>query len=56
MTEFAVQEGDVTTVPSDLLLLKHAENFYGADEAVAMCLVLAKLCTWDDLSRSWVAC
>jgi len=44
MTEFAVKEGDVTEVPSDLLLLKYAQNFYGADAAVASRLVAARVC------------
>jgi hypothetical protein len=49
---FTVQEGDVLTVPSDLLLLKHAQAFFGADEAVASRLISAKICTTQDLQPS----
>ena len=52
MTEFIVQAGDVVDVQSDLLLLKHAQNFYGADEAVATRLVSAGLCKEADLRVS----
>lgn len=45
MTEFIVQQGDVLEVPSDLLLLKHAQSFYGADLAVADRLLSQGLCT-----------
>lgn len=45
MTEFAVKEGDVVEVPSDLLLLKYAQAFYGADAAVASRLMSAHLCS-----------
>jgi hypothetical protein len=50
MTEFAVQEADVAAVASDLLLLKHAQSFYGADAAVATLLSSAGVCTYEDLS------
>jgi len=49
MTEFSVQLGDVLDVPSDLLLLKHAQHFFGADEAVARQLVSERLCSEADL-------
>ena len=49
MTKFAIKVGDVTLVPSDLLILKHAQGFYGADEVVALRLNSANLCTWNDL-------
>ncbi|CAN5400755.1 hypothetical protein BH10PLA2_BH10PLA2_14380 [soil metagenome] len=39
MAEFFVIEGDVTAAPSDLLLLKYARDFYGADKLVAERLV-----------------
>src|SRR5205823_886991 len=42
--------GDVTEVPSDLLLLKHAGSFYGADESVAVRLMQRKVCREDDIS------
>ena len=35
MTDFSVAHGDVTQVESDLLLVKYARAFYGADAAVA---------------------
>jgi hypothetical protein len=38
-TEIAVVSGDVVDVESDLLLLKHAGAFYGADHQVAAALV-----------------
>jgi hypothetical protein len=49
MTEFSVHQGDVVSVPSDLLLLKHAQNFYGADQAVARRLISARVCAQKDL-------
>src|SRR2546423_143447 len=49
MTEYVVQKGDVVEVASDLLLLKYAQEFYGADKAVAAHLISAKLCTESDL-------
>ncbi len=33
--EISVQCADVATVPADLLLLKYAQSFYGADQAIA---------------------
>ncbi len=44
MAQFVVKPGDVLKVPSDLLLLKHAQDFYGADKAVADRLVGSGLC------------
>jgi len=44
------EQGDVTEVASDLLLLKHAESFYGADEAVAVRLVQRGICQEADIS------
>lgn len=49
MTEFSVQLGDVLDVPSDMLLLKHAQHFFGADKAVAGRLVSEGLCSEEDL-------
>lgn len=49
MAEFGVKEGDVMEESSDLLLLKFAQRFYGADEAVASRLVSARVCKADDL-------
>ena len=44
MVEFRVKAADVTEESSDLLLLKFAQNFYGADRAVASRLVSARVC------------
>jgi hypothetical protein len=44
-----VQVGDVVKVPSDLLLLKFAQEFYGADEVVASRLVGGGVCRQDEL-------
>jgi hypothetical protein len=49
VTEFIVQQGDVLEVSSDLLLLKHAQSFYGADKAVARRLLSQGLCTEDGI-------
>ena len=46
---FDVRLGDVTSEPSDMLLVKHAQAFYGADKAVAKLLVSSTLCTEKDL-------
>ncbi|HZZ79331.1 MAG TPA: hypothetical protein VFE62_12485 [Gemmataceae bacterium] len=48
--EIQVQCGDVVSVPSDLLLLKHAQGFYGADEAVALRLVENCVCKESEIS------
>jgi hypothetical protein len=42
--ELTLELGDVTEVASDLLLLKHAQGFYGADAKVAEALVDAGVC------------
>ena len=34
--EFTVEEGDITTFDADVVILKHAQDFYGADAAVAL--------------------
>ncbi len=41
---------DVTNVPADALLLKHAGSFYGADEAVALRLTERSVCELDELA------
>lgn len=41
--ELSIEAGDVTEVAADALVLKHAQSFYGADEAVATRLVKAGL-------------
>lgn len=48
--QYEVRRADVTAVDADLLLLKHAQAFYGADNAVASLLVGAGLCRVEDLS------
>lgn len=48
--EIAVQCADVTDVPSDLLLLKHAQRFYGADLAVASRLAERGICRESEIS------
>lgn len=50
MKEFKIQLGDVLEVQSDILLLKHAQGFYGADKAVADHLVERGLCKVADLT------
>jgi hypothetical protein len=48
--EISVQCADVVIVPADLLLLKYAQNFYGADEAVAVRLSDHGVCNESDIS------
>lgn len=50
MTQFFVQRGDVRNVPADLLLLKHAQGFFGADKAVADRLLFKRVCNAADIS------
>jgi hypothetical protein len=38
--QFAVESADITQFPADLIALKYAQAFYGADQAVARLLVL----------------
>lgn len=45
----SVVRDDVSEVPSDLLLLKYARGFHGADDAVARRLASKKICRLDDL-------
>src|SRR5437868_12127185 len=33
--EFTVQEGDITTFEADVVALKYAQDFYGADQTIA---------------------
>jgi hypothetical protein len=49
MSEFLVKQGDVVDVPSDLLLLKYAQAFYGADKTVAARLTLGQVCSQEDI-------
>lgn len=48
--QITVQRNDVTDVPSDLLVLKHAQGFYGADELVAFRLAQHGVCQEADIS------
>jgi hypothetical protein len=52
MIQFDVICGDVCQVPSDLLLLKHAQAFYGADKQAALALIGARCCTDRQLRPS----
>jgi hypothetical protein len=52
MAEFCVREGDITQVASDLLLLKHAQGFYGADLLVATRLIDGNCCKVEDIQPS----
>src|SRR5881394_55633 len=36
--EFGIEWGDITTFEADVIALKHARGFYGADQAVALAL------------------
>lgn len=47
--QVSISKDDVTSAPADVLLLKHAHRFYGADEAVALRLVRAGVCKEADL-------
>jgi hypothetical protein len=48
--EISVQCADVASVPSDLLVLKHAQNFYGADQSVAARLLAHGVCREEEIS------
>jgi hypothetical protein len=48
--EISVQCGDVANVPSDLLLLKHAQNFYGADLSIVARLTERGVCREADVA------
>jgi hypothetical protein len=49
-TKFTIQQGDITCVPSDLLLLKHAKGFHGGDLVVANELMVAGICSEKEIS------
>lgn len=46
---YEVRLNDVTKVPSDLLLVKHAQSFSGVDRTVATALITSHLCREEDL-------
>jgi hypothetical protein len=48
--EISVHCADVASIPADVLLLKHAQNFYGADQAVAARLTERGICRESDIS------
>jgi hypothetical protein len=48
--EISVQCADVANVASDLLLLKHARNLYGADQAIAARLIERGVCKEADIA------
>src|SRR5262245_35752178 len=48
--EISVQCADVANVPADLLLLKHAQAFYGADQAVTARLIERGVCREADIA------
>jgi hypothetical protein len=48
--EISVQCADVANVPADLLLLKHAQHFYGADQAIAARLAERGICRESDIA------
>jgi hypothetical protein len=50
--EISVQCDNVTVVPADLLLLKHAQGFHGADEVVAARLTERRICSESDIAPS----
>jgi hypothetical protein len=49
-TKFTVQQNDIITLPSDLLLLKHAKGFHGGDLAVAKLLIAEGVCTEEKIN------
>jgi hypothetical protein len=48
--QVSVVRDDITLVPADVVLLKHARGFYGADEAVALRLTQYDVCPADEIS------
>src|SRR5678815_4694202 len=49
-TKFSIQQSDITSAPSDLLLLKHAKGFHGGDLVVANELIVAGICSEKEIS------
>jgi hypothetical protein len=47
--EIAVQCADIASVPADLLLLKYAQNLYGADQSIAARLAERGICHESDI-------
>jgi hypothetical protein len=48
--EFRIEQGDVRSYAADVLVLKYAQKFYGADEAVVSALALAGVARPDELT------
>jgi hypothetical protein len=48
--EISVQCADVASVPADLLLLKYAQDLYGADQAIAARLAERGVCRESDIA------
>lgn len=48
--QISIQQGDLTTIPSDVIVLKHAQSFYGVDALVASILEKHGLCNADEIS------
>src|SRR5690349_13574774 len=49
-TKFTIQQNDITSVPSDVLLLKHAKGFHGGDLVVANELLVGGICSEKQIS------
>src|SRR5262249_49322147 len=47
--QISVQCADIASIPADLLLLKHAQNFYGADQAIVSRLTEHGICRESDI-------
>jgi hypothetical protein len=48
--QVSIVRDDITLVPADVVLLKHARGFHGADEAVALRLTEQDVCKAEDIS------
>ena len=48
--KISVSQSDVTEVDADVLLLKYARSFHGADETVAIRLMRKEVCSEEDIS------
>ena len=51
--EYAIELGDVAQVRSDLLVLKYAQEFYGADAAIASALAIRWRACTGSIPRSF---
>ncbi len=48
--QISIQQGDLTTIPADVVVLKHAQALYGVDALIASILEKHGLCTTDEIS------